>query len=45
MKAQIVLAVYGVLMFGGGLMGYVKAGSKISLIMGIVSAVLLLFRI
>ena len=41
MKAQIVLAVYGVLMFGGGLMGYVKAGSKMSLIMGTVSAVII----
>jgi len=36
--AKIVLVVYGVLMLGGGFMGYVKAGSKMSLIMGAVSA-------
>ena len=36
---KIILAVYGVLMLGGGFFGYAKAGSKMSLIMGIVSAV------
>ena len=36
--AKIILAVYGVLMLGGGFMGYAKAGSKMSLMIGIVSA-------
>jgi len=39
--AKIILAVYGVLMLGGGFMGYVKAGSKMSLIMGVVSAIVI----
>ena len=39
--AKIILAVYGVLMLGGGLMGYAKAGSKMSLIMGTVSAIVI----
>ena len=39
--AKIVLAVYGVLMLGGGFMGYAKAGSKMSLIMGTVSAIVI----
>ena len=39
--AKIVLVVYGVLMLGGGFMGYAKAGSKMSLIMGIVSAIVI----
>ena len=39
--AKIVLAVYGVLMLGGGFMGYAKAGSKMSLIMGIASAIVI----
>jgi len=38
---KIVLAVYGVLMLGGGFMGYAKAGSKMSLIMGIVSSIVI----
>ena len=38
--ANIILAVYGVLMLGG-FMGYAKAGSKMSLIMGIVSAIVI----
>ena len=40
--AKIILVVYGVLMFGGGFMGYVKAGSKMSLIMGTVSAIVII---
>ena len=39
--AKIILAVYGVLMLGGGFMGYAKAGSKMSLIMGTVSAIVI----
>ena len=39
--AKIILAVYGVLMLGGGLMGYAKAGSTMSLIMGTVSAIVI----
>jgi len=39
--ANIVLAVYGVLMLGGGFMGYAKAGSMMSLIMGIVSSIVI----
>lgn len=35
---QIIFAVYAVLMLGGGFMGYKKANSKASLIMGVVSA-------
>lgn len=38
---KIVLAAYGVLMFGGGIMGYAQAGSKMSLIMGIFSSVVI----
>jgi len=41
--ANIILAVYGVLMLGGGFMGYIKAGSKMSLIMGVVSATIIFF--
>jgi len=39
--AKIILAVFGVLMLGGGFMGYAKAGSKMSLIMGIVSSIVI----
>jgi uncharacterized membrane protein (UPF0136 family) len=39
--ANIVLWVYIVLLVGGGLMGYVKAGSKVSLVMSGVFALLL----
>ncbi|HLJ20318.1 MAG TPA: TMEM14 family protein [Stellaceae bacterium] len=39
--ARIIIAVYAVLMLGGGFMGYAKAHSSGSLIAGIVSAVLL----
>ena len=39
--AKIVLSIYGLLMLGGGVMGYVKAGSKPSLIMGIISGILI----
>lgn len=33
--------IYGVLMFLGGIFGFVKAGSKASLIMGIISGILI----
>ena len=42
--AKIILAVYGVLMLGGGFMGYAKAGSKMSLIMGTALSLSLLFK-
>lgn len=38
---MIAILAYSVLMFAGGLMGYLKAGSKPSLIAGVVSSVLL----
>lgn len=38
---KIILAIYGTLMLGGGYMGYAKAGSKMSLIMGIVSGIVI----
>ena len=38
---KIVLSIYGILMLGGGVMGYVKAHSKPSLIMGIISGILI----
>ncbi len=37
----ICFLVYGVLMFLGGVFGFVKAGSKASLIMGIISGILI----
>ena len=39
--AVILIAVYAVVVFAGGLMGYLKAGSKVSLIAGVASAALL----
>lgn len=39
--AKIVFLIYGILMLGGGVMGYVKAGSKPSLITGIISGILI----
>ena len=33
--------IYGALMFLGGVFGFVKAGSKVSLIMGIISGILI----
>lgn len=36
----IILGIYGVLLLIGGVMGFKKAGSKMSLIMGITSGVL-----
>lgn len=39
--AKVVLSIYGVLILGGGIMGYVKAHSKPSLIMGIISGILI----
>ena len=38
---KIVLCLYGLILLVGGYFGYVKAGSKISLIMGIISGVLI----
>ena len=38
---KVVLLIYGILMLGGGVMGYVKAHSKPSLIMGIISGILI----
>ena len=38
---KIVLLIYGLLMAGGGCMGFIKAKSKASLIMGIVSGLLI----
>ncbi len=37
----IVFMIYGILMLAGGIFGFVKAGSKASLIMGIISGVLI----
>ncbi len=37
---NIFLGIYGVLLIGGGFMGYKKAGSKMSLIMGLISGAL-----
>lgn len=42
MQSYIVLAIYGALVFVGGIMGYKKAGSMPSLIMGGISGLLLL---
>ena len=42
--AKILLSVYGVLLLSGAYFGW-KAGSKISLIMGIVSGILVLFGV
>jgi uncharacterized membrane protein (UPF0136 family) len=39
--ARVVMLVYGLLMFGGGLGGYAVAHSKLSLAAGIISALLL----
>jgi uncharacterized membrane protein (UPF0136 family) len=40
-KAQVILIVlYGLLLLIGGLMGYLKAASTVSLVMGVVSALL-----
>jgi uncharacterized membrane protein (UPF0136 family) len=38
---NILFSIYAVLMLAGGYMGFAKAGSKMSLIMGIVSAVVI----
>ena len=37
---NLILSIYGILLLAGGFMGYKKAGSKISLIMGILSSIL-----
>jgi uncharacterized membrane protein (UPF0136 family) len=39
--AIVLIGLYAVLVFAGGLMGYLKAGSKVSLISGVASAVVL----
>ena len=39
--AIVLIALYAAVVFAGGLMGYLKAGSKVSLISGVASAVLL----
>jgi uncharacterized membrane protein (UPF0136 family) len=39
--AIILIGLYAVLVFAGGLMGYLKAGSKMSLISGVASAAVL----
>lgn len=36
-----VFAIYGILMLAGGIFGFVKAGSKASLAMGIISGILI----
>ena len=38
---KIIFSNYGILMLGGGIMGYVKAQSKPSLITGIISGILI----
>ena len=38
---KIIFSIYGILMLGGGVMGYVKAKSTMSLIMGIISGILI----
>ena len=38
---HVVLLLYGLLMLAGGIMGYVKGGSRASLVWGVVSAVVL----
>ena len=38
---KIIFSIYGILMLGGGIMGYVKAHSKPSLITGIISGILI----
>jgi uncharacterized membrane protein (UPF0136 family) len=43
--AKILLTIYGVLMLVGGWIGYAKAGSKASLITGIVSGILILIGV
>jgi len=40
--AKIILWVYAILMLGGGIMGFMKAGSKISLIAGLISGLLVI---
>ena len=39
---KVIFFIYGILMLGGGVMGYVKAKSIMSLIMGIISGILVL---
>jgi uncharacterized membrane protein (UPF0136 family) len=40
--AVIAVIAYGILAVGGGILGYLRAGSKISLISGTISGILLL---
>jgi uncharacterized membrane protein (UPF0136 family) len=41
-RASLITALYGLLVFIGGIMGHVKAASTVSLVMGILFGVLLL---
>ncbi len=45
LNIQIILSIYGGLILLGGIMGYVKAGSKMSLIAGILSGFLILLGV
>ena len=42
---KIVLFIYGILLIAGGYLGYAKAGSKPSLIMGLISGALILLGV
>ncbi len=42
---SIILTVYGILLIGGGIMGFLKAKSQMSLIMGILSGVIVLYGV
>jgi uncharacterized membrane protein (UPF0136 family) len=41
MNMTAVFVIYGILMLAGGIFGFVKAGSKASLVMGIISGILI----
>ena len=42
---KLFIAIYGILLLVGGYMGFAKAGSKISLVTGIISSVLVFFGV